>query len=147
MYGDTAVIRRLAGQMAEQGGDLRVEADRLVAAADAVAWNGPAAEAMRAAMRDLAVRIRKAADEHDDASGALNAHAAEVDRLKALIAAIEARASSLISAARDKVAGFASAVASGLSAVMPDSVDEALVAFSPPPTGHMAWLDVDLPGL
>ncbi len=147
VYGDTAVIRRLAGDMREQAADLRSEADRLVGLVDAVAWDGSAAEAMRGAMREFALRLRAAAGEHDDAAEALDAHAAEVDRLKALIAAIEAKTQSLMAAARDRISSFASTVASGLSAVMPDSVDNMLANFVPPPSGHKSWLDIDLPGL
>ncbi|ROR90969.1 hypothetical protein [Nocardioides aurantiacus] len=146
MYGDTAVIRRLAGQMREQAADLRIEADRLVGSVDAVAWNGGAAEAMRGAMRDFAVRLRAAANEHDDAAEALDAHAAEVDRLKALIAAIEARTRSMIAEAKDRIASAANAVANGLRALASDSFDDVLARFQPPPSGHKAWLNDDVPG-
>lgn len=147
MYGDTSVIRRLAGQMREQAADLRQQADRLVASADAVHWTGRAAEAMRTHMRESAADLRKTADDHDGAAEALMHHAAEVDRLKHLIAAIEHKVHSLIADAKSRLSSLAGKIADGLKHLAPDPVDRVLDSFTPPPPGNKAWLDVDVPGL
>ena len=91
MYGDTGVIRRLATQMAEQGTEIRSDADQLVKSSQLVVWEGRAAQAMRERMAERAVALRRTADEHDDAAQALRHHADEVDRLKDLIREIANR--------------------------------------------------------
>ncbi len=124
MYGDTAVIRRLAGDLRQQAGDIRAEADDLLARAEGVGWQGRAADAMRTRARGRVAALRRSAAEHDDAAQALDRHAAAVDRLTALIAAIEQRAHQLVT-----------------------EVDELLARFVAPHTGHRDWLTVELPGL
>ncbi len=140
MYGDTEAIRRLARTMRGQAMTLRSEASDLLARAEAVPWDGLAADAMRARVRAQVGALRRTADLAEDAARALAHHADEVDRLKALIAAIERRVTALVSAARDRLAGL-------LSSVLPDPLDELLDRFVPPPPGHRDWLLVDLPGL
>lgn len=147
MYGDTSVIRALARRLREQATDIRAEADSLVAQADAVHWSGLAADAMRHRTRERAAALRRTAGLHEDAADALDHHAHEVDRLKELIAAIERRVHGLVEAARDRLADLGRGIVDGLRHVLPDAGDELLERFVPPPPGHKAWLDVDVPGL
>jgi hypothetical protein len=143
MYGDTEAIRGLARTMRDQGTELRLEADALLARSEAVPWRGLAADAMRARVRTQVSSLRHTAALADDAAAALERHADEVDRLKALIATIEQKAMALVAAARHRLAGLAGVVAG----VLPDAADELLDRFVPPPPGHRDWLLVDLPGL
>jgi hypothetical protein len=147
MYGDTAVIRRLAREMREQADDVRRQADALVARAETVAWRGWAADAMRNQARERGAALRSTAAAHDDAADALDRHAAEVDRLKDLIAHIERRVHRMVSAARDRLASLGTRILAGVRSLLPDPVDETLDQFIPPPSGHIDWLDVELPGL
>jgi len=140
MYGDTDAIRRLARTMRHEGAALRAEAELLLARAEAVPWHGLAADAMRACVRAQVTSLSRTAALADEAAVALDRHADEVDRLKALIAAIEHKALALVAAARYRLAGL-------VSSVLPDPVDELLDRFVPPPSGHRDWLLVDLPGL
>ena len=140
MYGDTEAIRGLARTMRDQGTALRSQADWLRMRADAVPWEGLAADAMRARVHAQVEALRHTADLGDVAAVALDQHADEVDQRKAVIAAIERKAMALVAAARDRLAGM-------VSSVLPDPVDELLDRFVPPPSGHRDWLLVDLPGL
>lgn len=126
MYGDTEVMRRRADALRDQASDIRAAADRLVAQADAVAWTGRAANALRDRIRERASHLRDVAGSHDDAADSLDAHATEVDRLHDAITEIERRVDGLVSDAPD---------------------DVALAAFVPPPAGHRDWLTVTVPGL
>lgn len=148
MYGDTGVIRRLATQMADQGTEIRSDADQLVKSSQLVVWEGRAAEAMRERMAERAVALRKTADEHDDAAQALRHHADEVDRLKDLIREIANRVRGLIEGARSRLADLADKALDLIKKVTPDPVDQMLSSFQPPPEGHKDWLDVpdQLPG-
>lgn len=148
MYGDTAVIRRLAQQMSDQGTEIRSDADRLVKASELVVWEGRAAQAMRERMAERAVALRRTADEHDDAARALRHHADEVDRLKDLIREIARRVHGLIEGAKSRLASLADKAIDLVKKVTPDPVDEMLSSFQPPPEGHKDWLDVpdQLPG-
>ena len=47
MYGDPTTIRRLAAGLREQAGEIRAEADRLVARTDAAGWLGRGGDALR----------------------------------------------------------------------------------------------------
>ena len=116
MYGDTDVMRKRAAQLREQGLDIRVLADRLVAQTDGIAWKGRAADSMRERIRDRAAHLRDAAVRHDAAADSLEHHLHAVDRLKDAIATSERRAAA-------PVAGF-----------------------TPPPPGHQDWLTIDLSG-
>ena len=149
MYGDTAVIRRLAQQMSEQATEIRGDADGLVTASQQVLWDGRAAQAMRERMTERAVALRRTADEHDDAAQALRHHADEVDRLKDLIREIAHRVRGLIEGARSRLADLADRALDLVKKVTPDPIDEMLSSFQPPPEGHKDWLDVpdQLPGV
>jgi len=140
MYGDTEAIRGLARTMRGQATTLRSHAGWLRTRADAVPWEGLAADAMRARVHAQLEALRHTADLADVAAVALDQHADEVDGRKALIAAIERKAMALVTAARDRLAGL-------VSSVLPDPIDELLDRFVPPPSGHRDWLLVDLPGL
>jgi hypothetical protein len=140
MYGDTEAIRGLARTMRGQGAALRSEAERLLTRAEAVPWQGLAADAMRARVRAQVRALRRTAELADDAAVALDRHADEVDRLKALIGAIERKVMARVAAARERLAGL-------VASVLPDPLDELLDRFVPPPSGHRDWLLVDLPGL
>src|SRR5689334_8225478 len=99
MYGDTEAIRGLARTMHDQGTTLRSEAASLLRHAEAVPWQGLAAEAMRTRVRTQVASLRRTAALADAAADALDLHADEVDRLKALIAEIERTVTALVSAA------------------------------------------------
>ncbi len=101
---------------------------------------------MRLHMKDTAAKLTKTAQDHEDAADALLAHAAEVDRLKELIAAIEHKAMSLVAGAENRLRSLADQAVDDVRAV-PSGVDAVLAAFNPPPSGNKAWLNVDLPGL
>ena len=147
MYGDTSVIRGLARELRDQADDIRREADRLVARAEGVRWHGLAADAVRHRSRDRAAALRRTASLHEDAAAALDRHAAEVDRLEDLIAAIERRAHNLLAAARDRLADLGHGLLGGARHALSDPTDELMSRFDPPPRGSREWLEVDLPGL
>jgi hypothetical protein len=138
MYGDTAGIRAQARRMRERAGDIRAEADALLAAAQEVPWTGLAADAMRGLAREHAGGLRSCAGAHEDAADALERHAREVDRVKDLIAAVEHRVLGMFEDAVSGVAGL-------VGHVVPDAVDGWVHDFDPPPHGSLAWLDVPLP--
>ncbi|GAB3245763.1 hypothetical protein [Nocardioides dilutus] len=142
MYGDTEAIRALARGLRRQGDDIRWEAETLLARAEAVPWQGVAADAMRCLARHRVGQLQRTARLHDDAASALDDHAAAVDRVKRLIALIEERVMALVAAARDRIAGVL-----GLVGGLVDPLDDLLDRFVPPPSGHKDWLTVDLPGL
>src|SRR5262249_19577830 len=133
-------IRGLARTMRDQGGALRSEAAALLHRAEAVPWHGLAGDAMRTRVEGQVASLRRTATLSEQAAVALERHAEEVDRLKALIAEVERTVRALVAAARDRLAGL-------LADVLPDPVDELLARFVPPPPGHRDWLLVDLPGL
>ncbi len=140
MYGDTAAIRRRATELRRQAGEIRREGDDLLGRAEGVRWQGWAADAMRSHARDRVAALRRTAQRHDDAADALDRHAAEVERLQALIAIIERRVHDLVAAARERMAD-------GLRRLLPEALDERLARFVAPPPGHRDWLVVELPGL
>ena len=104
MYGDTDVMRRHGAELREQGVDLRSLADQLVARTEGVGWTGRAADALAERIRERATHLRDVAARHETAAESLEAHVAEVDRLKDAIAATERRAERL---AEDGAAPFA----------------------------------------
>lgn len=126
MYGDSTAMRRRAAQLREQGEEIRLAADRLVARTESVPWTGRAADAMRQRIRERASHLRDVASRHEDAAESLERHLLEVDALKDTIAARERRAAALVHDAPD---------------------DHAVAAFTPPPAGHKDWLTAELPGL
>ena len=127
MYGDAPAIHALAQQLGARAGEIRDSASQLDGAFETVAWEGLAADAMRAHTGAQVGALRHAAQLHDDAADALDQHADRVAELQQMIASIE-----------EKVTHLADAV---------NPVDELLSLFRPPPPGHLGWLAVDLPGL
>lgn len=142
MYGDTAVIRRLAAQLSEQGTEIRRDADRLVDASQLVLWEGRAARAMRERMAERAVALRRTADAHDGAAQALRHHADEVDRLKDRIREIAQRVRGLVEEARSRLSALADRAVDLVTSSTVDPFDEVLASFRPPPEGHLDWLRV-----
>ena len=130
MYGDPTAIRRLAAGLREQAGEIRGEADRLVARTDAAGWLGSGGDALRARAGERALDLRRAATLHDAAADAVERHAHEVDRLQRLIEEIEGRARRLVEAAPDR---------------LDDWVAGWLDAFEAPPRGSVRWLEVEVP--
>src|SRR4051794_33266674 len=139
MYGDTVVMRRRAGQLREQGTDIRAAADRLVARSEAVPWPGRAADAMRKRVKERATHLRAAAHAHDTAADSLERHLAEVDRLKEAIAESERRLGGQVVEAQHH-AGARSYDDSGAT-----DRDRALATLTLPPSGHADWLSLELP--
>lgn len=142
MYGDTAASRKRIAQLREQSGDIRAAADRLVAQAESVPWDGRAAEAMRTRIKERANQLRVAAGHHETAADSLARHLTEVDTRKDAIESIRHKADSLTSDAAARLAALESA-----DNGRPTDEDAALAAFVPPPPGHKDWLTVELPGL
>jgi hypothetical protein len=140
MYGDTVVMRRRAGQLREQGADIRAAADRLVARSEAVRWRGRAADSMRARVQERAAHLRAAAHAHDTAAESLERHLSEVDRLKDAVIEAERRIRGLVEDAQHRV-----------STTVADSDvatehDRRVATAALPPPGHADWLALDLPG-
>jgi len=140
MYGDTEAIRALATTIRGHAAAISAEADVLLVRAETTPWEGLAADAMRFRVRAQVVALRHTAELHEDAATALERHADEVDRIKALILAVERKVMAMVEAARSRLSGL-------VDAVLPDPVDELLARFVPPPTGHRDWLSIDLPGV
>lgn len=147
MYGDTDVMRRRAGQLREQGSDIRAMAERLVAQTEGIGWSGRAADSMRERVRDRAADLREAAGQHDAAADSLEKHLHEVYRLKDAISGLERKATSLVSDARTRVARVDSHDDPEGVRRTADPADQQLAGFTPPPRGHKNWLSVNLPGL
>lgn len=133
MHGDPAAIRRLADVLRDQGGDIRAEADRLVALTEATAWTGLAADALRSRVRDRAAALRRTAVRHADAAATLERHADEVAERQELIRSTERRVARLLHDARSRLDGLG-------ERWLPDRIVL-------PPSGHHDWLALDVPGL
>lgn len=147
MYGDTAVMRKHAGALREQGRDIRAMADHLVGQAEQLSWTGRAAEAMRERVRERAAHLRGCASSHEGAADALERHLQEVDRTLDAIAEIERKATSLVAEAQTRVARVDRYDdPPGVDRRASDE-DRELAAFTPPPSGHRDWLTIELPGL
>jgi hypothetical protein len=147
MYGDTTVMRKHAAALRGQGADIRAMADHLVGQAEQIGWAGRAAEAMRERVRERAAHLRGCASTHDGAADALERHLHDVERTKEAIAVVERKVHSLVSDARTRVARIdAYDDPEGVDRRATDE-DRALAAFTPPPSGHRAWLTLELPGL
>lgn len=146
MYGDTTVMRKRAGQLREQGTDVRMLADQLMAQVDSLDWTGRAADTMRARVHDRAAQLRDAASSHDTASESLGRHLAEVDLLKEAIDAAEHRVSSLVTDAATQVTRLEAHQDPDGIRRSPSDEDQALVSFVAPQPGHRDWLTVTLPG-
>ena len=152
MYGDTELLRRRSGQLREQAVDLRGLAAQLVARLESTGWSGRAADSMRVRVTERAAHLTGAAAQHDTAADTLDRHVREVESLQDAIADVERRATDLVAEAVTRTAEVArrnegtGGTGAGVH-VEPDPDDVALCAFEPPPSGHRAWLDVELPGL
>ena len=140
MYGDTVVMRKRAGQLREQGADIRAAAERLVARSEAVPWRGRAADAMRERVKERAGHLRAAAHAHDTAADSLERHLAEVDRLKESIAEAERRLGGQVAEAQHRVE------ATSYDDDAADDHDRTLATITLPPSGHADWLTLELPG-
>jgi hypothetical protein len=144
MYGDTVVMRKRAGQLREQGADIRAAAERLVARSEAVPWRGRAADAMRERVKERASHLRAAAHAHDTAAESLERHLAEVDRLKEAVAEAERRIGGQVAEAQHRVHATAYDDTTRDSAA--GEHDHALAGVTLPPSGHADWLTLELPG-
>jgi methyl-accepting chemotaxis protein len=147
VYGDPQLLRRRVRDLREQGEDIRALALSLVARTEQLAWTGRAATALTARVTERAERLHATAGRHDTAADALAVHGEHVHDAQDRIAAIEERFDRLVEAARGRVEALAEASAVDGLRREPDPADDRLLAFTPPPPGHRAWLDVDLPGL
>jgi chromosome segregation ATPase len=132
MYGDTGVMRRRAGQLREQGEDIRAAADRLVVRSESVPWQGRAADAMRERVKERAAHLRAAARAHDTAAESLERHLAEVDRLKEAVAEAERRVRGDVEDAQHRVSAYDA----------PDTDHRDATTALPPP-GHADWLALE----
>jgi hypothetical protein len=92
MYGDTTTIRALARRLRERGDEIRDLAAGLTASARDVAWDGLAADAMRAHVETRVRALHRTACLHDDAADALDRHAREVDLVEDLAGGLVSRA-------------------------------------------------------
>jgi methyl-accepting chemotaxis protein len=145
MYGNPAAIRRLAQKMRNRAGDLRHQADDLVSRTEGHSWVSLAADRMRERAVEMADKLRSTAGDYDEAAERLDAHAREVQRLLDLIEEIENRVTNMISAAKDRIASTAKAIAEGVKDLVSgadDAFDKLLSSFDQPPPGHKDWLDV-----
>ena len=121
MYGDSSDIRKRAGQVRDQGADIRALADQLVATTEALGWTGRAARDLHTRVTDRAAHLRAVATRHVTAADLLVRHAQEVAELQERIAEAEER--------------FDDLRASG----------ELVTDAEPPPRGHKDWLTFELP--
>lgn len=84
---DTEGLRALAGNVRALGARLHEEAEGLRSRADAVAWDGVAADAMRLRAAERVAALRGAGTLAGVAAAALDRHADEVERRGALLPA------------------------------------------------------------
>ena len=148
MYGDTQQMRRYAAALREQGTDVRLLADQLVARTEAIGWVGRAADSMRERVRDRAGHLRAAAARHETAAVTLERHLAEVDRLTEAVATRERKGRRLVEEARARVGAVGGRHDEQPDRpIDPDPDDLTLVALTLPPTGHRDWLTLEIPGL
>jgi hypothetical protein len=134
VYGDTAVVRRLAREMREQAADIHGESAALLARAEGVPWSGMAADAMRLLARDHAAGLAASARAHEDAAAALERHARDVEHAKALIAAAERRVQSALDT-----------LGRGATELLHTRVAHWLAHADLPSPGHLGWLEVRIP--
>lgn len=150
MYGDSDVVRRRAGQLREQGADVRALADQLVGQTESLGWAGRAADSMRERIKERAAHLCAAAAQHETAAESLDRHVHGVEIIQDAIAETERKVAALVAEARTRIARIESANESHADAGLrtePDADDRTLADFTPPPSGHRDWLTVDLPGL
>lgn len=103
MYGDTTTIRALARRLRERADEIRDLAAGLGASARDVAWDGLAADAMRAHVETRVHALFRAACLHDDAADALDRHAREVDLVKHVLHEIGEAAEDVADGVVDKL--------------------------------------------
>jgi len=144
MYGEPRRIREVAERLERRAEELRVEADRLHATSESCPWVSAAAERMRAHARERRDEVRAVAREYDEAAAQVRAHAAEVQRLLDLLAAIERQVRAIVSAAVSRLEEAVGAVVDGIKdALSPgDEQDRRIVETPLPPPGHRDWLDM-----
>jgi uncharacterized protein YukE len=91
MIGDPTAIRAHAHALRRRADEIHDLARHLTDAAQSAAWQGRAAEAMRAAVRHSAGCLRRTAALHDEAAEALEHHARRVGIVQdALDSAVDA---------------------------------------------------------
>ena len=151
MYGEPRKIREVAERLERRADALRAEADALHTASEEIAWVSVAADRMRGHARDRRDELVQVAREYDEAARKVREHAAEVQRLIDLIAAIERQVRAIVSEAIDRVKDAVGAVVDGIrDALSPgDEEDKRLAETELPPPGHKEWLDMpdQVPGV
>ena len=150
MYGEPRKIREVAERLERRADGLRAEADALHTASEEIAWVSVAADRMRRHARDRRDELVQVAREYDEAAREVREHAAEVQRLLDLIAAIERQVRAIVSEAIDRVKDAVGAVVDGIrDALSPGDEDKRLAETELPPPGHKEWLDIpdQVPGV
>ncbi len=144
MYGEPHKIREVAERLERRAGQLRSEADELHTASETSPWVSVAGDRMRAHARERRDELLGVAREYDEAAERIRDHAAEVQRLLDLIAAIERQVRAIIGEAVSRIKDAVSAIAGGIKdALTPgDEDDKRLAETSTPPPGHKDWLDM-----
>lgn len=144
MYGEPRKIREVAERLERRAEQLRAEADELHTASETSPWVSVAGDRMREHARARRDELREVAREYDEAAEKVRAHAAEVQRLLDLIAAIERQVRAIIGEAISRVKDALSSVANGIKdALTPGDEDDRRLAETPtPPPGHKDWLDM-----
>lgn len=158
MYGDPDVMRRHVNALREQAVDVRILADQLVAQTESIGWTGRAAESMRVRVSERATHLSSAAAQHQSAADALDRHLQAVEHGRETIANVERTATRLVAEARARIARIEQEDADQRAdrgaepdrpvvVREPEPDDVVLAAFEAPPSGHVDWLSVELPGL
>ena len=144
MYGEPHKIREVAERLERRAEQLRSEADELHAASETSPWVSVAGDRMRAHARERRDELLGVAREYDEAAEKIRDHAAEVQRLLDLIAAIERQVRAIIGEAVSRIKDAVSAIAGGIKdALTPGDEDDKRLAETPtPPPGHQDWLDM-----
>lgn len=144
MYGEPRKIREVAERLESRAAMLRAEADELHAASENSPWISVAGDRMREQARARRDELVAVAREYDEAAQRVREHAAEVQRLLDLIAAIERQVRAIIGEAIDRVADAVSSVVNGIKdALTPGDEEDRRLAETPtPPPGHKDWLDM-----
>lgn len=142
MYGEPSRIREIADRLERRAEELRSEADRLHAASEDSPWVSAAADRMRAHARERRDELRQVAREYDEAAARVRVHAAEVQRLLDLIAAIERQVRAIVGEALARAKEAVGDVLDGIKDVLTpgDEQDRRIAATPLPPAGHRDWL-------
>ena len=150
MYGEPKKIREVAERLEARADTLRSQASEIHARSEESPWVSVAADRMREMARERRDELHAVARDYDDAAQRVREHAAEVERILDLIAAIEKKAKAIISAAFDRISGAVSDVLGGIKDALPGDEDDRRIAeTSTPPPGHKDWLDIPdiIPGI